>query len=62
MSKETLQQANFRLPKELLDDLREVSKIEPGSQSEIVRKGISEKVKRLKTKHGLNEKVEAPVI
>ena len=46
-----MRQANFRLPEQLLEDLRDVAR-DPkhGSQSEIVRKGIAEKVRRLQAK------------
>ncbi len=57
MNKEPLKQANFRLPPDLLDDLRKVSEVDDDSQSEIARKAITEKVKRLKTKHKVGDNV-----
>lgn len=62
MSKETKRQANFRLPKNLLDDLRLVSETTGDPQSEIVRRGIEQKVERLKSKLNLTEKREAAAV
>lgn len=55
MMKEPLKQANFRLPKTLLDDLRTVSQMDKDSQSEIVRKSVAARVKRLKLRHKITE-------
>ena len=51
MDKDKLKQANFRLPEQLLEDLREVSKKDKDSQADIARKGIADKVKKLKKKY-----------
>lgn len=50
MTKQTKKQANFRLPEQLLADLRLVTQDGRESQSEIVRDAIEKKVERLKTK------------
>lgn len=55
MSKENLQQANFRLPEQLLEDLRKVAQIDPESQSEIARKGIAKEVTKRKKKYQIEE-------
>ncbi len=58
MNKEPKRQANFRLPEQLLEDLRLVSDTGGDSQSEIVRKAVEQKVERLKTKHKLSDSAE----
>jgi len=48
--KETLKQTNFRLPKDLLDELRDVANDSEVTQAIIVREAVSEKLKKLKNK------------
>ena len=62
MKQEPKRQANFRLPEQLLEDLRLVSETTGDSQSEIVRKTVEQKLERLKTKLNLNEKTEVVTI
>ena len=59
MSKEPTRQANFRLPEQLLDDLKLVSETTGDSQTEIIKKAVEPKIERLKIKHNLNEKETA---
>ena len=48
MKKEKTKQANYRLPKSLLNDLKFVSEHRDESQSAIVQSAVREKVSRLK--------------
>ena len=52
-------QANFRLPAELLTDLKKVADQSGESQTEIVKTAVIQKVNRLKNKFNLNEKAAA---
>lgn len=60
MNKETKKQANFRLPGELMDDLKQVSEATNDSQTEIVRKAIEQKLNRIK--NGLQKKQQAAAV
>ncbi len=48
--KEKLKQTNFRLPKDLLDELRDAANDSEVTQAIIVREAVSEKLKKLKNK------------
>lgn len=48
--KQEIKQANFRLPEDLLNDLREVADNEQVSQTVIVREAISDKVDEIRNK------------
>lgn len=65
MSKENKKvQANYRLPENLLEDLKLVSDpaYENKPQTEIVQTAIEQKVRRLKNKHKLGDNVEAATV